>query len=147
MRFTEEQTAYIIAHYATKSANDIADELGVTAQQVRGRAHYLKQTGRLKAESKIHQYSDADDAYILEHYHKMTSAAIAKHLGVTSANVRKRAQRLQAAGRVFAHAAPVRRPQGEPLHDDGYENVPWWMRQGTRTQRMCMEMYPALERD
>jgi hypothetical protein len=96
--------------------------------------------------SKQHVYTDTDDRYILDHYHKLPPLEIAQAIGVSVCALMKRAQTLQREGRECKHKGKSwgkTEPSEREIIRDGYDNVPWWCRQSTRRQVFKPQMYDA----
>ncbi len=83
-----------------------------------------------------HAYTEEDALYVLEHYHEMYVEAIAENTGIPSGKcVTDYARRLRQRGRVFKHTGQMLKEKMQPLViRDGYDTVPWFMRQSTRNQ-------------
>ena len=96
--------------------------------------------------SKQHVYTDTDDRYILEHYHKLPPAEVAQVIGVSVCALMKRAQNLQREGRTYRHKSKSwgkTAPSEREIVKDGYDSVPWWCGQSTRRQVFKPQMYDA----
>lgn len=120
---------------ASRPNTEIAHELGLTKKQVKDKKSYMRQCGVLPPSGKRHIYTTTDDRFILDNYYIMNNEYIAEKLGVSSGQcICQRAKTLRERGEIFAHDERIGfQPNDDPI-DDGYDTVPWWMRQSYRRQ-------------
>ena len=144
MLFTKQDDEFIIAHRPGTPCKVIAAQIGKTQRQVIDRVKYLCMCGRDIPTTKQHRYTAKDEAFILENYNMLPAIEISKILGVGSkAAVISFAHRLAAEGKVFAHTAHSQDELERFEIRDGYETVPWHMRQSTRCQYYLTLDYSA----
>ena len=94
-----EIEAYLKEHYATKDTDEIADELGMSPDQVRSKAWYmgLKKPKNDKAVIR---------AFIIENHKTMSRNEMAEALGITYAGICYYLKRLKAEGKVSNPFSP-----------------------------------------
>lgn len=93
--WTDEMDAYLVAHYHSKPASQIAAELQTSKAAVLRRARKLGV--KRKAESNSAErptYTAEEDAYIKDFVEQQGIEAVAEHLNRSVNAIRKRAQRL-----------------------------------------------------
>ena len=93
--WTDEMDAYLVAHYHSKAASQIATELQTSKQAVLRRARKLDVKRKTDSDSAERPtYSAEEDAYIKDSIEQQGIEAVAGHLNRSVNAIRKRAQRL-----------------------------------------------------
>lgn len=198
--FTDEMDAYIIEHYRPGKTREIARKYGISKKQLQSHANYLLKRQGLPSRYVHHEFTEAEDTYIIANSELMTDKEMGKALGMRERAVRARRTRIYGAklnsryfkreedeyiinnnasmtareiadalGRPFAsvkgrlHKIRIEaKKKGDtetldrlvtsqytemrPLKiGDGYDHVPWHMRQSTRSQWMPRLNYNETE--
>lgn len=86
--------------------------------------------------SRPRKYTKEHEAYMVEYYHEVHPDEIAEAIGAPNGRaVIELARRLRNEGLKFMHDGQRPPRPLEPLSiRDGYDTVPWFMRQSTRNQ-------------
>lgn len=93
--WTDEMDAYLVAHYDSKPASQIAIELKTSKQAVLRRARKLGVKRKTESDSAERPtYTPEEDAYIKDFVEQQGIEAVAEHINRSINAVRKRAQRL-----------------------------------------------------
>ena len=85
----------------------------------------------------VRKYTDEHEEFVLLHYREMHLEDIAKAIGASNTQkVKDLACRLRKKGREFVHDRTRSNcaPMAPIKIRDGYDTVPWFMRQSTRNQ-------------
>jgi len=95
-------------------------------------------------------FTPAHDAYIIAHRQTNTLESLGRKLGASESGVQNRVRKLMAIAKsehdiatIEALSAPERDCTAQPLViTDGYDTVPWHMRQSTRFQGLTLDFEP-----
>ena len=142
-KYTEADDAYIIEQWGSLPTQEIAENLGLTFWQVKGRADRLRYSLPKKVAP---QFTPEEDAYILAHRQTRTYFELGYHLGVSERAARNHVVTLLRDAVVnddkTTIAALVKDPDYvEPCKiTDGYDTVPWHIRISTRDQGLTLDM-------
>lgn len=96
--FTDDEIEFIKNNYQTMSKQEMADVLGKTKKQVKGKCDTLK----LKM-NKYVSFSKCDEDFITLNYNKMTTKEISDHLGYTVKQINDKAYKMGINKDIFRH--------------------------------------------
>ena len=97
-----------------------------------------------------HKFTEEEDAYIIEKWQNRTAYEIGYHLKIPKEIIRYRADRLRREAAKKHDFTTYTKLQTVPQFNereiiyDGYDTVPWWMRQSTRCQTLHTEVYAGI---
>ena len=93
--WNDEMDAYLVAHYHSKPASQIATELQTSKQAILRRARKLDVKRKTESDSAERPtYTAEEDSYIKDFVAEQGIEAVAEHLNRSVNAIRKRAQRL-----------------------------------------------------
>lgn len=127
--FTPADDDFIFANRSHMTHGEIAQHLGLSTNQIRNRIQTVRRHGR---GYQGRQFTDKEDAYIINNRSMMSCAKMGEFIGASEEQVAKRIIKLRDAG------VEIDEYYGFDLHAntirDGYDYVPYHMRQSTRNQ-------------
>ena len=94
-----------------------------------------------------HFFTPEEDKYLIANWQEQSILQLAFHFGVKKDAIARRIMLLRKEARengdrATAYALRHRRLNSETLKIcDGYDDVPWWMRQSNRSQYLGLNMY------
>ena len=148
-QWTQEEDQYLVENYLKMETVELMERLDVTVKQLRTRAKILSEQGRPIKQWKVN-YTPEVDEYILTHFKTRSCFEIGFHLGIRDMNIQHRiiVLRREAKKRGDRKTLELLSKDKEDLQvsdmetiTDGYDTVPWWMRQSTRCQSLAVDMY------
>ena len=139
-KYTEEDDAYIRENRGKLSWAKIGRHIGVSGKAAKSRADRF---GNVVS----NHYTVAEDEYIIRNYANQSARIIGEKLGRSAQSVQKRVMFLRERRPELVYVLDSNRNAANwsqsrsRLHNDGYLDVPWWMRQSTRDQGLVINMY------
>ena len=138
-KYTKEEEAFIVENYLKMPTEEIGRRIGLSSEAITNKANRLRDKGADISGRSM--FSKEQDDYIIENKGKKSHQEIALALGLVVTQIDSRVQRLRGKGVVFEKA--IDPMYIEPMvTTDGYDTVPWHMRQSTRSQRLTLDWEP-----
>lgn len=116
-RWTTYDDQFLIDQHDTLPLKVVAAQLDRTTEAIDSRLRYLREKGLLVRRSTQHNWTAADDDYLIAHHDVLRHDVIAETLGRTLAAVRKRISRLGRMGKLVWETVESK-PSAPPTHHE-----------------------------